>query len=225
MNTFKLLLKKLVIFFMGLLIIQTGVALFLQISIGTDPFTIFTNGIAKLFNINVGNGNLLLSIFFTLTVIFLLKGIKQINIGTLIALLFAGVFINIMNYVLEPLNLSSYGLLTKMIFVVLSCLLIAIGFSLEKSANLGVAPNDLFILLFTEKVNIEYRWVRIVIDLTFTIIGFLLCGIDTIGTTLGIGTIITALVQGPMIQFFMGRIEKIINPFISEEKDETMLTA
>lgn len=215
MNNFKVLLKKLSIFFLGLFIIQTGVALFLQTSIGADPFTIFTKGIAKIFNINVGNGNLLLSIIFTLIVIVIFKGIKQINIGTLIALLFAGVFINLMNSLLEPLNLSSYGILIKAGLVILSCLIIAIGFSLEKATDLGVAPNDLFILLFTEKIKLEYRWVRIGIDLTFLTIGFLLCGIDTFGTTIGIGTLINAFIQGPMIQFFMDRTDKLIKPFIS----------
>lgn len=215
MNNFKLLLKKLLIFFLGLFTIQAGVAIFLQVAIGADPFTIFTQGIAKTFNINVGNGNLLLSIIFTLIVICIFKGLKQINIGTLIALIFAGVFINFINTILAPLNLNSCPIIVKIFLTAFSCLIIAIGFSLEKATNLGVAPNDLFILLFTEKTNIQYKWIRIGIDLTFLIVGFLLCGIDTFGSTVGIGTIINALIQGPMIQFFMHRIDKLVKPFIS----------
>ena len=36
------LVKRLVLFFIGMSIIQFGVAVFLQTSIGSDPFTVFT---------------------------------------------------------------------------------------------------------------------------------------------------------------------------------------
>lgn len=219
----KILAKKLIIFLLGLFIIQTGVSLFLQISIGTDPFTVFTNGISKIFNINIGNGNLLLSIFFVLVIILIFKEIKRINIGTLIALVFAGIFINLSNSMLSPLNLSSMNIIVKLVLVVLSCLLVAIGFSMENATNLGVAPNDLFILIFTEKTKIQYKWIRIGFDLTFLTIGFLLCGIDTFGSTLGIGTIINALIQGPMIQFCMERIKILLTPLMMDENIEVKI--
>ena len=41
------LVKRLVLFFIGMSIIQFGVAVFLQTSIGSDPFTIITQGLAK----------------------------------------------------------------------------------------------------------------------------------------------------------------------------------
>lgn len=206
----KLLTKKLIIFLLGLFIIQCGVAIFLQISIGSDPFTVLTKGISNLFNISVGNGNLLLSVLFVLAIIFIFKEIKRINIGTVIALVFAGVFINLMNSILSPLNLINSHIVVKLILVLLSCLLVAIGFSMENSTKLGVAPNDLFILILAEKTNIQYKWIRIFFDLTILIIGFLLCGTNTLGSTLGIGTIINALIQGPMIQLLMDKIENLL---------------
>ena len=206
----KLLTKKLIIFLLGLFIIQCGVAIFLQISIGSDPFTVLTKGISNLFNISVGNGNLLLSVLFVLAIIFIFKEIKRINIGTVIALVFAGVFINLMNSILSPLNLINSHIVVKLILVLLSCLLVAIGFSMENSTKLGVAPNDLFILILAEKTNIQYKWIRIFFDLTMLIIGFLLCGTNTLGSTLGIGTIINALIQGPMIQLLMDKVENLL---------------
>ena len=206
----KLLTKKLIIFLLGLFIIQCGVAIFLQISIGSDPFTVLTKGISNLFNISVGNGNLLLSVLVVLAIIFIFKEIKRINIGTVIALVFAGVFINLMNSILSPLNLINSHIVVKLILVLLSCLLVAIGFSMENSTKLGVAPNDLFILILAEKTNIQYKWIRIFFDLTILIIGFLLCGTNTLGSTLGIGTIINALIQGPMIQLLMDKVENLL---------------
>lgn len=207
MNLFQLI-KRIIVFLAGLLIIQTGVAIFIQTSIGADPFTIFTTGIARLLRMNVGNANLFLSIVFTVVIVFLFREWKQINIGTVMALVFAGVCINLMNRVIMPLSLGSFPVPVRLVFVVLSCVLIAVGFSMEKACDLGVAPNDLFILIFTDKTKLEYRFVRIGIDLTFLTIGFFLCGVDTFGSTLGFGTVLNALIQGPLIQFFMERIEK-----------------
>ncbi len=48
------MLKKLLLFFMGLFIIQFGVALFLELNLGSDPFTIFTQGMAGLLGITPG---------------------------------------------------------------------------------------------------------------------------------------------------------------------------
>ncbi len=224
MNLFQLI-KRIIVFLAGLLIIQTGVAIFIQTSIGADPFTIFTTGIARLLRMNVGNANLFLSIVFTVVIVFLFREWKQINIGTVMALVFAGVCINLMNRVIMPLSLGSFPVPVRLVFVVLSCVLIAVGFSMEKACDLGVAPNDLFILIFTDKTKLEYRFVRIGIDLTFLTIGFFLCGVDTFGSTLGFGTVLNALIQGPLIQFFMERIEKRLRTVLgydgTKEQPET----
>ena len=207
-------------FLAGLLIIQTGVAIFIQTSIGAEPFTIFTTGIARLLHMNVGNANLFLSIIFTLVIVVVFREWKQINIGTVMALAFAGVCINLMNRVIMPLSLGSFPGPVRLLFVVISCILIAVGFSMEKACDLGVAPNDLFILIFTDKTKIEYRFVRIGIDITFLTVGFLLCGVNTFGSTLGFGTVLNALIQGPLIQFFMEHIEKAIRPVIAYDNSK-----
>lgn len=196
------------------------VAIFIQTSIGADPFTIFTTGIARLLHMNVGNANLLLSIIFTFVIIAAFREWKQISIGTVMALAFAGVCINLMNRVIMPLSLGSFPVPVRLCFVVVSCMLIAIGFSMEKACDLGVAPNDLFILIFTDKTKMEYRFVRIGIDITFLTVGFLLCGVDTFGSTLGFGTVLNALIQGPLIQFFMERVEKVVRPVIAYDRNE-----
>lgn len=46
-------IKKLLLFLLGMSIIQFGVALFLRMNIGSDPFTVFTQGLANTLN-NLG---------------------------------------------------------------------------------------------------------------------------------------------------------------------------
>ena len=40
------LLKRIITFFIGMTIIQFGVALYVKTNIGSDPFTVFTQGLS-----------------------------------------------------------------------------------------------------------------------------------------------------------------------------------
>lgn len=203
-----LFIKKLILFFAGLWIIQTGVAVFIKASIGSDPFTVFTQGLATLLNITTGQANLVILVtFFT---IILLTARKSINIGTVLAVVSAGFFIDLMSGVLDKVSFDSYNVVIKCIILFLGCVIIAIGFSMLMSANIGVAPNDLIPLILQEKLKFQYRWIRITLDLSFLVIGFFLGGV------VGIGTIIAALCQGPTIQYFMPKVDKILKPFLKE---------
>ena len=66
---FKKLFIQLIIFFLGLWIIQCGVAIFLNANIGSDPFTLFTQGVSKTLNITPGNANRII----TLIILFVLS--------------------------------------------------------------------------------------------------------------------------------------------------------
>ena len=60
----KQLTKKLIFFFLGLWIIQIGVAIFIGTKIGSDPFTVFTQGIANVLNITPGRANMVITFIF-----------------------------------------------------------------------------------------------------------------------------------------------------------------
>jgi hypothetical protein len=84
-----------------------------------------------------------------------------------------------------------------------ACLIISIGFPTLKSAQLGVAPNDLLYLTFVDKLNKPYGIVRVGTDGLFFIVGV------TLGGVIGIGTVLCTLCIGPMMQNMFQRVEKI----------------
>ncbi|GAA0069638.1 membrane protein [Clostridium sardiniense] len=202
----KQLIKKLVFFFLGVWIIQIGVAIFIGTNIGSDPFTVFTQGLAKVVGITPGIGNMIIT--FTFLVIILIFARHYINIGTVLAMISAGPFIDLMIRVFRDMHFENLNIVFKMILLVLSCVIIAIGFSLLKATELGVAPNDVIPFLLSDKSKLQYRVVRIAMDITFFVVGYLLGGV------IGIGTVIAALLQGPLIQFFMPRLEKFVHRVI-----------
>ena len=203
-----LFIKQLILFFLGLWIIQIGVAIFIYISIGSDPFTLFTQGIANIMQITPGTANRILT--FVLFIIVLMVDRKNINIGTLLSILFTGFFMDLMLGLYEGLTIGSLSMMIKVLIFGLGCLFVAIGFPILKAANLGVAPNDLVYLAIVDKSRISYSKVRMATDIVFCLIGLLLGGV------LGLGTVLCVLLLGPLTQYFFPKVEKVTTQFLKE---------
>ena len=210
-------IKKILIFLLGMSIIQFGVALFLRMNIGSDPFTVFTQGLANTLNnlgMNVTTGTANRIILVVLFSIILLLNKNHIKIGTIICVIGVGPIIDLGVRVVSVLPVESYSYLLKMFLIALGCFIIAIGFSILSATKVGVAPNDIIPFIIKERINCEYRWVRICMD------AFLLIGGFMLGGTVGVGTIIAMATTGPFIQLCLPYGQKFTD-FILINKDES----
>lgn len=224
------LTKRIVLFFLGMSIIQLGVALFLKTNIGSDPFTVFTQGLSMALNktgvkdfslvqmlagkseITPGIANMIILIVLFVIILFTEK--SRIKIGTLICVVGVGPIIDLGVNIISYFPVDSYNYVIKMILLLAGCFIIAIGFSILSASNLGVAPNDIIPFIIQDKTKIEYRWIRISLDAIFLIGGFLL------GGKVGIGTIIAMLAQGPFIQLCLPYGEKIVSSILRQHESE-----
>ena len=210
-------IKKLLLFLLGMSIIQFGVALFLRMNIGSDPFTVFTQGLANTLNnlgMNVTTGTANRIILVVLFSIILLLNKNHIKIGTIICVIGVGPIIDLGIRVVSVLPVESYSYLLKMFLIALGCFIIAIGFSILSDTKVGVAPNDIIPFIIKERINCEYRWIRICMD------AFLLIGGFMLGGTVGVGTIIAMATTGPFIQLCLPYGQKFTD-FILINKDES----
>lgn len=211
------IIKKLLLFLMGMSIIQFGVALFLRMNIGSDPFTVFTQGLANTLNnlgMNVTTGTANRIILVVLFSIILLLNKNHIKIGTIICVIGVGPIIDLGIRIVSILPVESYSYLLKMFLIALGCFIIAIGFSILSATKVGVAPNDIIPFIIKERINCEYRWIRICMD------AFLLIGGFMLGGTVGVGTIIAMATTGPFIQLCLPYGQKFTD-FILINKDES----
>ena len=224
------LTKRIILFFLGMSIIQLGVALFLKTNIGSDPFTVFTQGLSMALNktglkdfslvqmlagkseVTPGIANMIILMVLFLIILFTEK--KRIKIGTLICVVGVGPIIDLGVNIISYFPVESYNYVIKMILLLAGCFIIAIGFSILSASNLGVAPNDIIPFIIQDKTKIEYRWIRTSLDAIFLIGGFLL------GGKVGIGTIIAMLSQGPFIQLCLPYGEKIVSSILSQHESE-----
>ena len=216
------LIKRLVLFFVGMSIIQFGVALFLKTSIGSDPFTVFTQGLAMVLNktglkdlsivqmisgraeVTPGVANMIILIVLFIGI--LIVDMKRIKIGTLICVVGVGPIIDLGVKAVSYFPVESANIFIKMLLVLLGCFIIAVGFSIISASDIGP-------FIIKDKLNFQYRWIRIGFDATFLIIGFIL------GGTVGVGTIIAMLATGPFIQLFLPYGKKVVD-FIVNGKEE-----
>ncbi|MBS5936957.1 hypothetical protein [Clostridium sp.] len=218
------LIKRVFLFFIGMSIIQVGVALFLKTNIGSDPFTAFTQGVAFTLNktgirnlsiiefitgsanITPGVSNMIILIILFCTILIIDR--RKINIGTLICVIGVGPIIDFSFKIVSIFPVETYSYLTKCILIILGCFIVAVGFSLLSSSNLGVAPNDIIPFIIKDKMKIEFRWSRMIFDGCCLLLGVLFGGI------IGIGTIICMLFTGPFIQMMLPFGKKVIEKVI-----------
>jgi len=224
------LIKRLILFFVGMSIIQFGVALFLKTNIGSDTFTVFTQGLASMLNktglkdfflvklisgsaqVTPGVANMIILII--LFIIILLTERSRINIGTLICVVGVGPIIDLGVKVVSYFPVESCNYLVKALLVLAGCFVIAVGFSIQAASNLGVAPNDIIPFIVQGRTKFQYRWIRIGLDAGYLIIGFIL------GGTVGIGTIIAMLSIGPFIQLCLPYGERFVNLIVNKEIED-----
>lgn len=229
MNKVINLIKGLILFFIGMSIIQFGVALFLKTSIGSDPFTVFTEGLATVLDktalkdfsivqmisgraeVTPGVANMMILIVLFIGI--LIVDMKRIKIGTLICVVGVGPIIDLGVKAVSYFPIDSANIFIKMLLVLLGCFIIAVGFSIISASDIGVAPNDIVPFIIKDKLNCQYRWVRIGFDATFLIIGFIF------GGTIGIGTIIAMLATGPFIQLLLPYGKKAVDFMVDNKKD------
>ena len=131
------LIKRLVLFFVGMSIIQFGVALFLKTSIGSDPFTVFTQGLATVLNktglknlsivhmisgsaeVTPGVANMIILIVLFIGI--LIVDMKKIKIGTLICVVGVGPIIDLGVKAVSYFPVESANIFLKMILVLAGC--------------------------------------------------------------------------------------------------------
>ena len=138
---------------------------------------------------------------------------KKIKIGTLICVVGVGPIIDLGVKVVSYFPVESANIFIKMLLVLAGCFIIAIGFSIMSASNIGVAPNDIVPFIIQDKLKCQYRWIRIAMDATFLVVGFIL------GGKVGVGTIISMLAIGPFIQFCLPYGKKVVD-FILKDKEE-----
>ena len=211
----KELLARVLILLVGLTIAHLGVTLFILADLGSDPFNVLVQGIFR----TIGNlldwpfithGRVHIVICFIIILALLAVDRNYIKIGTILCMIFGGPIIDVFTVVLAPVFAITDSFVFKLLMLALGCVILAYGMTIVIKSDAGTGPNDLVAVVISDKLKKKFSIVRIIVDLSFVIIGFVL------GGSLGIGTIICAFCVGPVAGHFLPINEKIVNGILKK---------
>lgn len=223
MNTLKRSIKetvlRLIILLFGLTVAHFGVTLFLLADIGSDPFNVLVQGIFRTLSgfwsfslLTHGNVHIVMCFIIIIALLFIDR--SYIKIGTLVCMLCGGPIIDFFTWILNPLGIGGTALWVKILCNIAGCVILAIGMGLVIKTDAGTGPNDLVAVVISDKSHKKFGVIRIITDLLFILIGWLL------GGSVGIGTVICAFLVGPvadiMMKFEKPLVDKIIGVFINK---------
>ncbi len=171
-----------------------GVALFLKSKLGSDPITVWLDGLHHTFQLPYGNASIIYNAIFLIIAVILAR--KHIFIGTVIASLGCGLFLNFFDAMI-PNSISGMPFLSRLGVVIIGEIILCLGMGLTTATRFGVTTVDAVCFAISEKSGIQYRWLRISADFLYTLIGVLMGGI------IGIGTILSIVLTGNLMVFVM----------------------
>ena len=186
--------KRIIMMLIGNVILGTGAGMLRAANFGVDPYQCFVLGIDNVLKLGYGTTFVIVNAVFL--VLMLLLARKMLNLGTLVNMFFLGYIIDfsysiLMNITPEP------NMVIRIIYFVISILLITFSSAVIYTADMGVSTYD-WIALKTAEVQkkVSFKWCRVGTDLVCVIVGFIFSIIP------GIGTIVTAFLLGPLVSFF-----------------------
>lgn len=187
--------RRLVQLNLGLMVFGASISLMLRAHIGLDPWSALHEGLSERTGLPFGRVTQLVGLFIIVCSFCVLR--QRPGLGTALNMLLVGPWIDFFQAQrwLPSIPIGAWipGVATFVLGVVLTGL--AIG--LYITAEFGAGPRDDLVLGSAFKLGQSIRLTRGVIELTVLVVGFLL------GGSVGVGTVLFALLIGPVMQFFL----------------------
>ncbi|QOX64973.1 hypothetical protein FRZ06_17285 [Anoxybacterium hadale] len=195
-----LIFKKTIIVVLAFLCNGMAVSLFIQAGFGLDSISVLSAGLANVFHTSVGIASLGFYFIIILGAFFVDR--SYISGATLLSLIIVGPSIDQFARLVSLVVTPESDMIIRVIFYIIAFLCLAFAIALYLAANFGISGADLITIMVSEKAGLQFRWCKIVFDISVITIGILLGGV------FGAGTIIQGLLTGPTVQYFRGNLEK-----------------
>lgn len=196
----------------GILLIGICVAFFRLAGFGVDPFSCMNLGISKFIHWSFGNWQLVANAVLFIAVFFGMR--SCIGAGTIINMVFVGYIADFLCWIADDVLQITLSMPVRVLFLALALLFASSGCACYMKADLGIAPYD-SVAPIIEKLSggrIPFHIGRVLSDLAVTAVGVLFCALsgESIWTVIGVGTIVNALCNGPLIKLFRTLIDRLL---------------
>jgi uncharacterized protein len=202
--------SSLAVLVVGQWLFGTGEAFLVASGLGVSPWTVLGQGISVRTSLPIGVSTFIVS---GLVLLLWIPLREKPGLGTICNAIVIAFALQVMVQALPyPQNV-----LVEIAFVLVGIAVIGIGSGLYLTANLGPGPRDGWMTGLHQRYGWPISAVRLAIEAVVLVLGWLL------GGTVGIGTVLFALLIGPSVGYGLrlaGRIGRTQTPEIDVEDDQ-----
>lgn len=207
-------LKRYLFLCVALFIMSLGVAFSIKADLGTSPISSVPYVISLISPITVGMVTIIMHcIFILLQIIILRKKYQLIQLMQLPVALIFGIMTDFSVWLINGITYSSY--LTQWILCIVGIVLVAIGVSMEVTANVVTLAGEGLVLAICRVTSIKFGNMKVCFDVILVAIAILI-GFLAKGELLGVreGTVAAALFVGLLSKQISKPSTKIMNKII-----------
>lgn len=157
----------------GLMIMVFGVAFSIKGALGTSPISSVPYVTAKISGLSVGTTTIIMNFVFVLIQIAILRSqYDWLQLLQFPAAIVFGTMIDVAGYVLQAIAFSNY--VQQWLLCIAGIFLIALGISLEVTANLVTTAGEGIVLAICRVVPVKFSNMKIIFDVTLVCISIVL---------------------------------------------------
>ena len=189
-------IKNILISTLGTFFVTTGIATLVNGNYGTDTISTFILGALNFINIPFWLASMSFNVIVLILTFFIDR--NQLGIGSFINGIGIGVILKFLNPLMSSLAAKTSFYSFFAIFI--GPIFIGIGGAIYISSGLGAAALEALTALIKNRTNLSIKTIRILLDGTLVLTGFLL------GAPIGIGTILGIVLIGPVLEITLETI-------------------
>ncbi|MBQ2509509.1 MAG: hypothetical protein II529_01670 [Erysipelotrichaceae bacterium] len=195
---------RLFISVLGAVISSFGIGCFYGCGLGTDPISVFVDGLHGVTGMSYGTISTICNVIQTVLIFLFIR--KYLGIGTLVSVLLGGPLIDLFETLVRtnfPLETTSLPL--RIVILLVGLVTAGIGYGLGIVCEMGVGCFQFIPLFLAEKTPLDLKYTQMISDALFFLIGFFLGGV------VGIGTVAAVLLTGYIMTYTISKLEKKVS--------------
>lgn len=185
----------------GILILSLGIALTIKSQLGTSPFDALLVGLSTNVGFTVGSWEIIIAIILLLCNSLLIK--KRPEYLGLVTAFITGAGIDLWLFVFAKLIIPKI-LVYQLIGFAIGMLFIGLGTAVYLHTSFAASPLDRLMLILRDLTKMNILMTKSLIYLFFLLMALIFDG------PISIGTLLTVLLGGPILNYFMPLTEKIV---------------
>lgn len=213
----KNLKKRLFMYFAGLFIMTVGIALSVKSDLGVSPVSSIPYTMTVVWGTDMGLATFLFHIVLVLIQILLLR--KRFKLKNLIQLAVGvvfGLFTTLCNYLVVDLLPSTDNLALRILMLIISILVVAVGLFLYVPADIMPLAGEGTTLAVSEVTHFKFANVKVGFDVVLSLISLCVCliaigGMGSVGAGTVVSAVLTGIVLGIITKLFGEKRDHLLN--------------